>query len=54
MGPLGYFGIQTPKSFDGAGLDSLSYAITIEEISQMSGALGLCISVHNSVALMLH
>lgn len=51
MGPLGYFGIQAPRALGGAGLDSLSYAITIEEVSRVSGAVGLCLSVHNSVAL---
>ncbi len=51
MGPLGYFGIQAPREMGGAGLDSLSYAVTIEEVSRVSGALGLCLSVHNSVAL---
>ena len=51
MGPLGYFGIQAPRELGGAGLDSLSYAITIEEVSRVSGAIGLCLSVHNSVAL---
>ncbi len=51
MGPLGYFGIQAPRAMGGAGLDSISYAITIEEVSRVSGAIGLCLSVHNSVAL---
>src|SRR4030042_4517756 len=51
MGPLGYFGIQAPKELGGAGLDSLSYAITIEEVSRVSGSIGLCLSVHNSGAL---
>ena len=51
MGPLGYFGIQAPRELGGAELDSLSYAITIEEVSRVSGAIGLCLSVHNSVAL---
>ena len=51
MGPLGYFGIQAPQKLGGAGLDSLSYAITIEEVSRVSGSIGLCLSVHNSVAL---
>jgi alkylation response protein AidB-like acyl-CoA dehydrogenase len=51
MGPLGYFGIQAPQQLGGAGLDSLSYAITIEEVSRVSGSMGLCLSVHNSVAL---
>ncbi len=51
MGRLGYFGIQAPAELGGAGLDSLSYAVTIEEISRVSGSIGLCLSVHNSVAL---
>ena len=51
MGPLGYFGIQAPRELGGAGLDSISYAVTIEEVSRVSAAVGLCLSVHNSVAL---
>lgn len=51
MGALGYFGIQVPQSLGGAGLDAVSYAITIEEISRVCGAVGLCITVHNSVAV---
>jgi alkylation response protein AidB-like acyl-CoA dehydrogenase len=51
MGRLGYFGIQAPTDLGGAGLDTLSYAITIEEVSRASGSIGLCLSVHNSVAL---
>jgi butyryl-CoA dehydrogenase len=51
MGPLGYFGIQAPRDLGGAGLDTVSYAIVIEEVSRVSAALGLCLSVHNSVAL---
>lgn len=51
MGKLGYFGIQAPRELGGADLDSLSYAIIVEEISRASGSLGLCVTVHNSVAL---
>ncbi|MCB2191176.1 MAG: acyl-CoA dehydrogenase family protein, partial [Deltaproteobacteria bacterium] len=51
MGPLGYFGIQAPRDLGGAGLDTISYVITIEEVSRVSAAIGLCLSVHNSVAL---
>jgi butyryl-CoA dehydrogenase len=51
MGRLGYFGIQAPRELGGAGLDTISYAVTIEEVSRVSGAMGLCLSVHNSVAL---
>lgn len=51
MGRLGYFGIQAPTELGGAGLDTVSYAIVIEEVSRVSASMGLCLSVHNSVAL---
>jgi butyryl-CoA dehydrogenase len=51
MGKLGYFGIQAPKKLGGAGLDTMSYVIVIEEISKACASLGLCITVHNSVAV---
>lgn len=50
MGRLNYFGLQIPAEYGGAGLDTISYAIVIEEISRVCAAMGLCISVHNSVA----
>jgi len=51
MGTLGYFGIQTPKEFGGAAMDTVDYIIVIEEISKAAASIGLCTSVHNSVAL---
>jgi butyryl-CoA dehydrogenase len=51
MGPLGYFGLQAPRELGGAGLDAISYAIVIEELSRVSAGVGLCVTVHNSVAL---
>ncbi len=51
MRPLHFFGLQASKTFGGAGLDSISYAITIEEISRVSAAIGLCLTVHNSVGI---
>jgi butyryl-CoA dehydrogenase len=50
MAALQYFGLEIPAAYGGAGLDSVSCAIVIEEISRASGAMGLCISVHNSVS----
>ncbi len=49
MGPLNYFGLQVPKKYGGADLDTISYAITIEELSRVCAAIGLCVTVHNSV-----
>lgn len=51
MQPLNFFGLQTPKEYGGADLDSISYAIAIEELSRVSAALGLCVTVHNSVGI---
>jgi butyryl-CoA dehydrogenase len=50
MAALHYFGLEIPAEYGGAGLDGVSYAIVIEEISRVCAAMGLCISVHNSVA----
>ena len=49
MQPLNYFGLQVPQKYGGADLDTISYAITIEELSRVCAAVGLCVTVHNSV-----
>ncbi len=51
MQPLHFFGLQCPKAYGGAEMDSISYAITIEEISRVSAAVGLLLTVHNSVGV---
>ncbi len=51
MRPLQFFGLQAAKAYGGAELDSISYAITIEEISRVSAAVGLCLTVHNGVGV---
>jgi len=51
MRPLNYFGLQVPREFGGAALDSISAAIVVEELSRVCAAIGLCITVHNGVAV---
>ncbi|MBI9092503.1 MAG: acyl-CoA dehydrogenase family protein [Desulfobacterium sp.] len=51
MKPLNYFGLQVPRELGGADLDTISYAIVVEEISRVSAAIGLCVTVHNSVGI---
>lgn len=51
MQPLHFFGLQCPKAYGGAEMDSISYAITIEEVSRVSAAVGLLLTVHNSVGV---
>jgi butyryl-CoA dehydrogenase len=49
MRPMNFFGLQIPKEYGGAEIDSISYAITIEELSRVCAGVGLCVTVHNSV-----
>lgn len=51
MKDLNYFGLQVPKEYGGAALDSISGAIVVEEISRVCAAVGLCVTVHNGVAI---
>ena len=41
MRPLQFFGIQSAKAYGGAALDSVSYAIAIEEIAVKGRAAGV-------------
>lgn len=45
------FGIMAPKKYGGAGLDSLSAAIVIEEIARVDGSTALTVASHNSLAV---
>ena len=51
MGKLHYFGLEAPSRYGGAGLDPISCAIVIEEISRANAAMGLCVAVHNGVCV---
>jgi len=51
MGPLNFFGMQAPRQYRGAEVDSISYCLVIEEISRVCAAMGLTIAVHNSVVV---
>lgn len=51
MGRLGYFEIQAPRELGGSGMDTGAYAAVVEEVSRVCAGMGLCITVHNSVAL---
>jgi acyl-CoA dehydrogenase len=49
IGELGLMGIPIPTKYGGAGMDFMSYILTIYEISKVSPALGVILSVHTSV-----
>ncbi|WP_311370532.1 acyl-CoA dehydrogenase family protein [Anaerococcus hydrogenalis] len=49
MGELGFLGIPYPKKYGGQGLDVMSYAITVEELSRVDGGVGVICSAHTSL-----
>ncbi len=46
---LGLLGVMIPEEHGGSGMDSLAYAIIIEEISRADASLGVVLSVNNSL-----
>jgi len=51
LSELGLMGINTPDDIGGSGLDALSYAIAMEEISRGCASVGVIMSAHNSLYL---
>ncbi len=49
MGELGFMGIPYAKEYGGAGLDVISYAICVEELSRVDGGVGVIVSAHTSL-----
>ena len=49
MGALGLMGVPYPTEYGGAGLDVLSYAIAVEELSRVDGGTGVILSAHVSL-----
>jgi butyryl-CoA dehydrogenase len=46
---LGLMGVPYPEEIGGTGLDSLAYAITIEELARASGSVAIIVSAHTSL-----
>lgn len=46
---MGMMGIPYPKEYGGAGLDVISYAIAVEELSRVDGGTGVVLSAHTSL-----
>jgi alkylation response protein AidB-like acyl-CoA dehydrogenase len=49
MGALGLMGIEVPEEYGGAGLDTLSYVLALEEICKADASHGTIMSVNNSL-----
>lgn len=51
LGENGLMGIYVPEEYGGAGMDYMSYAILVEEISKACGSTGVLISAHTSLCV---
>ena len=49
MGELGLMGLEVPEEYGGAGADTVSYVLAVEEISKACAAHGVILSVNNSL-----
>ena len=49
LGELGFMGIMVPEKWNGAGMDTVSYALAMEEISKIDASAGVMVSVNNSL-----
>jgi butyryl-CoA dehydrogenase len=49
LGELGLLGVMVPEKWGGAGMDALSYALALEEISRACASTGVIMSVQNSL-----
>ena len=50
MGDLGFMGLVVPPEYGGTFIDTISYAIVIEELARACGSTALGVAAHNSLA----
>lgn len=49
LGELGFLGMMVDQKYGGGGMDTISYAIAIEELSKVDASVSVCLSVNNSL-----
>jgi alkylation response protein AidB-like acyl-CoA dehydrogenase len=49
LGELGFMGMMVSPEWGGAGMDTISYVLAIEEISKIDASVGVIMSVNNSL-----
>lgn len=49
MGELGFLGMMVDPEYGGSGLDTLSYVLTMEELSKIDASSSVIVSVNNSL-----
>lgn len=49
LGELGFMGMMVSPEYGGSGMDTVSYALAMEEISKVDASASVCMSVNNSL-----
>src|SRR6478736_18450 len=49
LADLGFMGMMVPPEYGGAGMDTISYVLAMEEISKVDASVSVCMSVNNSL-----
>ena len=49
LADLGFMGMMVDTQYGGAGLDTISYVLAMEEISKIDASVSVCMSVNNSL-----
>lgn len=49
LGELGFLGMMVDPKYGGGGMDTISYALAMEEISKVDASVSVCMSVNNSL-----
>jgi alkylation response protein AidB-like acyl-CoA dehydrogenase len=46
---MGLLGIRIPEAYGGSGMDTLAYAICVEEVARVDGSMALTVASHNGL-----
>ena len=49
LAELGFMGMMVDPAYGGAGMDTVSYVLAMEEISKIDASVSVCMSVNNSL-----
>lgn len=51
LATLGFLGVQVPETYQGAGADTVSYILIIEELARVCASTSVIVAAHNSLCL---
>lgn len=51
LGELGLLGVVIPEAYGGAGMDTMSYIIVVEELARVCGTTSITVAAHSSLGM---